>query len=89
MNFLTQEHLERCFRRAKEHGAKYIGLCIRMKDYEKDEIIINPAENFDDKLAYYNLAYDDELNHRHAEGVAIVGFTYGNSFEKIENDLIG
>ena len=86
---LTIKSLENCFEKAKKNPtANYIGVKISMKGFEKPEIIINSKENFDAKLEYYKNAYDEELNHKHADGIKIIGFTYGEFFEDIENDLI-
>lgn len=85
---LTMQFLENCFNSAKKNNMKYVAVKIRIKGYKKDEIIINQVENFDEKLAYYKISYDNELNHRYSTGVSIVGFTYGDTFGSIEKDLI-
>ena len=85
---LTINNLEKCFYKASQHDKKYVGVLIHMDDFSKDEIIINENANFDSKFDYYKKVYDENLNHRHAKGIKIVGFTYGNSFKDIENDLI-
>ena len=82
-------NLENCFNAAKENEAKFIGVAIRLKNTDKKEIIINPAENFDLKLEYYKQAYDENLNLKGVEGISILGFTYGNDFIDIELDLLG
>ena len=89
MTQLTQENLAITFAKAKELDMKYIGLLIQMEGYHASEVIINKAENFDDKLAYYQKSYDEHLEHKFASGIRIVGFTYGNQFEDIEWDLYG
>lgn len=86
---LTMNELENCFNAAKEKGAEYIGLAITLRGTNKKEVIINPKENFDIKLAYYKNAYSDVLDLKNVDGISIVGFTYGNSFDEIEKDLIG
>lgn len=88
MEQLSMNHLENCFNEATAAGAKYIGIAIRLKGTDKKEIIINPAENFDLKLGYYKQAYDENLNLKNVDGISILGFTYGDSFEDIENDLL-
>lgn len=83
---LTMKNLENCFKEAKRVGAKYIGISIQIGDYPKPEIIINPIENWEEKLKYYQYTYDEELT---LNGVIkIVGFTYGWSFDDIEGDLV-
>lgn len=82
------ENLEKCFFEASLKGAKYVGVKIQMQGFPKPEIIINENENFDSKFAYYKKAYNDNLTLKSFEGVKIVGFTYGDSFEAIEHDLM-
>ena len=59
-----------------------------MQGFLKPEIIINENENFDSKFAYYKKAYNEGLTLKTFNGIKIVGFTYGNSFEEIEKDLL-
>jgi hypothetical protein len=85
----TMEYLIRIFERAKELNVKYVAVLIEMDGFPKAEIIINQVDNVDTKLDYYKKTYDDELNHKFAKGIRIVGFTFGDSFEEIENELVG
>lgn len=81
--------LENCFKEAKSSGAKYVAITTRFSEMDRDEIIINPIENVEDKLKYYKKAYTDDLRLKAApEAIHIAGFTYGNSFEDIEKDLM-
>ena len=59
-----------------------------MQGFEKPEIIINSKENFEEKLEYYRKAYDENLILRSFNGIRIIGFTYGDTFENIEEDLV-
>lgn len=86
---LTFKNLKNCFNNAIDSNANYVGVLIEMEGFESAEVIINSHENIADKLAYYGKTYDDNLNHEFAKGIRIVGFTYGDSFEDIQNDLIG
>lgn len=47
-----------------------------MPGFELPEIIINPAENLEKKLEYYKNTYDEDLKHKYAEGVKIIGYTF-------------
>jgi hypothetical protein len=85
---LTMKHLINMVKTAKEEDAIYIGIKIKMDGFAKDEVIINEKENFDAKLGYYMSTYDDNLNHKFAQGISISGFTYGDDFDSIEGDLI-
>jgi predicted adenine nucleotide alpha hydrolase (AANH) superfamily ATPase len=85
---LTMESLENCFKQAAEHGFKYIGVAVRLPNTKEKEVIINPAQNFEAKLEYYQKNYDENLSHKAVgDSLRIVGFTFGNSFGEIKNDL--
>lgn len=88
MKELTINNLENCFSAAKENGAKFVGVKISMKDFPVPEVIINEYPNFDKKLEYYKGAYNTKLARKATDAIKIVGFTYGNSYEEIQKDLI-
>ena len=81
-------NLENCFKAAMENGSKYIGIRVNIEGSSEDEIIINPRANFQRKLEYYKEAYNTDLQLKHNNAISIKGFTYGNSFSEIENDLL-
>lgn len=81
-------NLEKCFFKASQQCKKYVGVKIQMEGFPKPEIIINEYGNFDSKFAYYKKAYNDDLTLKTFNGIKIVGFTYGDSFEEIEHDLM-
>ena len=86
---LRLENLEKCFYEASIKEKKYVGVKIQMESFPKAEIIINQTENFDRKFEYYKHSYNDDLTLKTFTGVKIVGFTYGDTFEEIEKDLLG
>jgi hypothetical protein len=86
---LTMQDLERCFEKAKGEKARLIGVEIKMEGFKKPEVIINTRENFDEKLAYYQKAYNDDLTLKAFNGIRITCFCYGNSFAEIEDKLCG
>lgn len=47
---------------------------IEMEGFPKPEIIINPAENFEEKLRYYQKAYTDDLVLKTFNGIRIKDF---------------
>lgn len=53
-----------------------VGVFIEMPGFESPEIIINPPENLEKKLEYYKNAYDENLKHKTAEGIKIIGYTF-------------
>ena len=85
---MTIDNLEKCFNNAKFMENKYVGVKIAMEGFTKSEIIINESENFDSKLAYYKKAYNEDLTLKAFNGIKIIGFTFGESFSEIEEDLI-
>ena len=85
---LKIQNLENCFNTAKRLGYNYVAVKVDMQGFEKPEIIINSSENFEEKLDYYKKAYDENLILRSFNGIRIIGFTYGDTFESIEEDLV-
>lgn len=81
---LSKARLIECFNNAKARNAKFIGIAIKNKASLKTEVIINSNYNFDDKLAYYLSAYDDDLKLVHNENISIAGFTYGDTFDELQ-----
>jgi hypothetical protein len=84
---LTTANLENCFSEAANVGAAFVGVKIEMDGFPQPEVIINKAENIESKLAYYKKTYDENLNHKFAPGIKIIGFTYGDDFGDIQVDL--
>jgi len=85
---LNMNHLEEYFRIAMNKNMKYIGVKIEMYGFPKAEIIINENANFQSKLEYYKKSYNDDLTLKTFNGIKIVGITYGNTFEEIEEGLL-
>lgn len=83
---MNKEQLNKCFDEASDLHVRLVGVVIDM-GLPKNEVIINHRDNFAEKMAYYNLAYDKALEHKHAEGVRIVAFAYGDTFREIETKL--
>ncbi|MEC0241973.1 hypothetical protein P4H66_19405 [Paenibacillus dokdonensis] len=84
---VTMNNLEFCFNQAVVSGASYVGVLIEMEGFPQPEVIINKAENINSKLAYYKKTYDEDLNHRFAKGIKIIGCSYGDGFNDIQEDL--
>lgn len=85
---LTIKNLELCFQNAVELGFKYVAVRVRMEGFNSDEVIINQLDNAVAKLEYYKSAYNYDLTHKHAGSkIQIVGFTFGDTFEEIEEDF--
>ena len=76
--------LEKCFYNAIIKNAKYIAVKIKINEFPKPEIIINENANFSEKLKYYQNIYDDNLKHKHADNIRIIGFRYFDDIKEIE-----
>ena len=88
---MNKSALKEVFTNAKAVGARYIGVKVKAAGSSQPEIIINPKENFDEKLKYYMSAYDDDLILIPAKGkrdIRITGIAQGNTFEDIEYQLM-
>lgn len=53
-----------------------VGVFIEMPGFEMPEIIVNPTENLEKKLEYYKNTYNDNLEHKKAKGIKIIGYTF-------------
>lgn len=84
---LDMKFLEKVFNSAKDSGERYVAIVVKMDEFSDVEVIINPIENADAKLKYCQKTYDENLSHKHSEGISIIGITYGNSYEEIERNL--
>lgn len=85
---LTLTELERIFDLANQLGINYIGVKIQMQGFDEPEIIINPKENFESKLAYYKKAYNEDLTLKTFNGIKIIGCESCDSFQEIQDWLI-
>ncbi len=79
---LTINDLKKCFYEASIKDVKYVGVLIEMEGFSKPEVIINQ------KFDYYNNTYNEDLNHKFAKRIKIIGITYGNTFNEIEDNLL-
>jgi len=84
---IKMENLERSFQLAKKYNTKFVAVRIEMEGFPEAEIIVNPIVNADSKLEYYKKTYDENLNHKQAKGIRIIGCTFGNDMGEIEEDL--
>lgn len=76
----------------KKGNAKYMIIEVQAFD-NKPELIINPRENFDDKLYYYSNAYNEDLTLKANENIKITNYSFVEDvydyFEKDELKDIG
>ena len=86
---LNKENLELCFNAAIEKEVNYVGVLVQMQGFETPEVIINETPNFATKLAYYQKSYNEGLTLKTFNGIRIIGFSHGNTFDDIKKDLLG
>lgn len=55
-----------------------LSLLIDMPGFEAPELITNPPENIEKKMAYYRATYDENCKHKHAEGIRIIACALTN-----------
>jgi len=66
-----KEELIEEFERANDNDCEYVAVAIETRGSNSWEIILNPKENFDIKLAYYIKAYNDDLVLNTYDGIRI------------------
>lgn len=79
--------LKDCFEEAIRLEAKFIGVLVTMPGVDCPELIINPTENFEYKLAYYSRAYTESLTLKTCKDILIITCAYGNSLEEVNAKL--
>jgi len=81
---ITKKDLEQCFKDARYTDSLFIGVKISTRGSIAEEIIINPSENFDNKLEYYMKSYNDDLVLKTYDGIQITDCTFADSYDGIE-----
>ena len=54
-----------------------LGIFVEMPGFPMPELITNPVVNLEKKLGYWKKTYDENLEHKYAKGIKIVGTTLG------------
>lgn len=85
---LTIFELTNCFYTASVYSMKYVVIGVKIPNCPKPEIIIIAKENFDTKLNYYKNAYNEDLTLKTCDDIKIIGFSYGNNFKDLEDNII-
>lgn len=75
MKLETMSDLETLINKAIKDNEP-LSLFIEMPDFPMPELITNPVPNLEKKLKYYKNTYDENLEHKHAKGIKIVGYTF-------------
>lgn len=77
---MTKENLVQLFKEAKKQEHQFIAVKIEMPGFPKPEVIVNSSKNFEEKLKYYESAYNDNLELNTFNKIRIVDAISG--FEK-------
>ena len=85
---LSKNDLRKCFETAEKIGYEFVAVKIDMQGFDHPEIVINRKGNYEDKMNYYENAYDDNLILKAYNGIRIIDYTYADTFEQIEEDLV-
>ena len=78
-----KSELNGVFEQAFQNNSEYIAVLVSIGERDP-EVIINGKHSMQTKLEYYNSVYDLSLDHKHANGIKIVGAVFGDSFDEIE-----
>lgn len=68
---------------AKAHN--YMGVAVQIEDADAPEIIIVSKVNFENKVAYYQNAYDENLRLKTNPKIRIVGYSLALCFNDLED----
>lgn len=83
----TLADLEQVFIKADEQNHMFIGVAVKLPNLEEPEIIINPFNNFEEKLKYYKNAYNDDLTLKTCADIKIVGANSSDYADEIVFEL--
>ncbi|AAU85085.1 hypothetical protein BCBBV1cgp38 [Bacillus phage BCASJ1c] len=76
---LTKQLLKETFEKAKEENSEFVFVGIEAEGVQ--ETICIPQRSFNEKQAFYERSYTDELVHVMNKNVFIRGLSYGSSEE--------
>ena len=81
---MRKNDLKATFKSAKKNNDNYIVVFIHMIDYPEEEMIINEKNNFENKLKYYDEAYNEELHLVFNDGIYITESISFNNFTEMK-----
>ena len=70
-----------------EMPSGYFAIKVRMEGYPYDEIIVNDIKNMEQKMAYWDKTYGEDLVHNFSKGIAIVGFRSAYTYLELQLNL--
>lgn len=84
---LTIKDLELTFYKAKKNNIKYVCIVTRLQNESKPEVIIYHKDSFESKIQHIKNTYNNDLTHKFVDGLEIIHYCYGNSFDEIEIEM--
>lgn len=84
---MKKKEFVKIFEAAMKSCCLYVGVGVQTEGNNRPEVIINPVENFEEKLRYYKAAYDENMVLAPAKGkkdIRIVAVAAGDSFSDIQ-----
>jgi hypothetical protein len=85
MNQHTLEAFLRLYGSSHGQASNWMGIVVTVPGSGQHEVIINPKENFESKMEYYQKVYDDELKHKNAP-LEILRFGFSPTLHGLIND---
>ena len=76
-----------CIHNFFNSGNRFVGVKLTIPNATGYEVIINPKENFKEKLAYYKKTYDENGIHKYVPEIKIVGWASGDTFQDVQDGL--
>lgn len=87
MNEMTLSGFTRSFGSRWAQESEWVGVLMELPGQDTPEVIINKAEAFQTKLAYYQSAYNEDLTHKRSPGVKIIGWAFGSNWDEVYEEL--
>lgn len=84
---LTIKDLELTFYKAKKNNIKYVCIVTRLENESNQEVIIYHKDSFESKIQHIKNTYNNDLTHKFIDGLKIIHYCYGNSFDEIEIEM--
>ncbi len=88
-NLKPIEKLEVMMKDGIDTDCGYIVMRIDMDGFPSPEIIINPINNFKDKMEYIKKTYNDDLTHKYSSGIKISDFDLAYLKEGLDDVVEG
>lgn len=83
-----KQQFEELCKKALQRDSGYLVVLVESPDSVKPEIIINPRENLETKLAYYMRAYNDNLELNTFNKIRIVKYYYTRTIGRLIRQII-